>query len=83
MTPLGTPTEWSTLENTFEAKKTQGRYDATREENIHPGTQSRPQEAATPPGTPTEWEALKTAIDAERPQGMADATREENADPSS
>ena len=47
--------EWRTLGKAFEAKRTQGRSNATREEKIDLGTQPKPEEATTPPESPTEW----------------------------
>ena len=40
--------EWRTLDKAVEAKRTQGRPNATREEKIDPGTQPKPEEATTP-----------------------------------
>ena len=59
-TPSGTPTErdalktaidaeWRMLDKAFEAKRTQGRSNATREEKIDPGIQPKPEEATTLP----------------------------------
>ena len=42
MTPPGTPSEWRTLEKVFEAKRTQGMSNATREEKIDPDNQPKP-----------------------------------------
>ena len=51
--PPGASTEWRALETAVEAKNTQGKPNATREERINSCNRPKPERATTPPETPT------------------------------
>ena len=68
------------MKTAIDAKRTQGKADATKEENADPSTQRNPEGATAPPETPTEWRTLEKTSEAKRTPGMSNTTREENID---